>query len=137
MASHLSIVGLYLLGLYVMIRLGFVLPWVAIDAPERLAASWRATRGNGLRIIATGVMAGLPLLALLFIAGILLVLTFPESTVQLQTGQLSSRLFWIDFAITQILSFSYYAVSTAALAEAFCQRTGWVSDRQDILERFD
>jgi hypothetical protein len=128
---------LYLSAVYLNLRFIFVFLWIASDGPGRLRASWRATRKNGLRLLIITLATGVPLLLVLAVAGTLLVVLFPEYALDSEAGEAEGWVHWIDVAITQILLFINYGVSGAALAQAFCLLTGWVSNRGELLERFE
>jgi hypothetical protein len=130
-------VVLYLVGSYFWVRFAFVFPWIALDAPERLVASWRATRRNGLRILIAIVLVGLPLLLPLFAFGALLSLLAPDLATALEEGRIEGALWWVLLAGSQVLLFLYYALSTAVLARAFSDLTGWLRHLNELLERFE
>lgn len=128
---------LYVIGLYLCLRFGLVFPWIALDAPERLGASWRATRGNGLRILIAVVLVGLPLLLPLFAFGAVLGVVTPDLGAALMEGTIEGAMWWGLLAAGQVLLYLYYALSSAVLAHAFCALTGWTSNRSALLERFE
>jgi len=129
--------AMYILGVYFYLRLGFVLLFVAVDAPQRLGDSWRLTRGNGIRLLLILVLSLLPLLAIPFVAGIAIVLAFPESSAQVETGGLTGWALWLDVFFTQLMLFCFYGVSAAALAQAFCHLSGWSRQRDELYQRFE
>ncbi|WP_299623162.1 hypothetical protein [Pelagibius sp.] len=56
--------GMTVLWLYLLSRFSQMLPAAALDEALGARASWRATTGNGVRLLAAYLMAGLPALAL-------------------------------------------------------------------------
>jgi len=127
----------YLLASYLAVRFEFVFPWVALDAPERLGASWRLTRRNGLRILIAIGLAGLPLLLILFSLGILLAIFWPETAQQFESGHYEGALLWLVLITGNAFLFFFYALNCAILVRAFSVLTGWISDRRELLERFE
>jgi hypothetical protein len=135
--TYVLIGVLYLAAVYFNLRFVFVYLWIAVDAEGRLGASWRATRKNGLRLMIVVLAVGIPLLLVLIAGGTLLVLLSPEYAVEAEAGTADGWFSWIDMVLTQILLFAYYGVSGAALTRAFCILTGWMSNRGELLERFE
>jgi hypothetical protein len=135
--TYVLIGVLYLAAVYFNLRFVFVYLWIAVDAEGRLGASWRATRKNGLRLVIVVLAVGIPLLLVLIAGGTLLVVLFPEYAIEAEAGTADGWLAWVDMTLTQILLFAYYGVSGAALTQAFCILTGWVSNRGELLERFE
>lgn len=131
------VVVLYVVGVYFYLRLGFVLFFVAVDAPQRLSDSWRLTRGNGIRLLFILLLSLLPLLTIPFVAGIAIVLAFPESSAQVETGNLTGWALWLDVFFTQLMMFCFYGVSSAALVQAFCHLSGWSRERDELYQRFE
>lgn len=128
---------LYIIGSYLWARFAFVFPWIALDAPERLGASWRATRGNGLRIFIAATVVGLPLMLPLFAFGAVVGVVAPDLGAALMEGTTEGAMWWGLLGAGQVLLYLYYALSSAVLAHAFCALTGWTSNRGALLERFE
>ncbi|CAN0441005.1 unnamed protein product, partial [Ectocarpus fasciculatus] len=119
------IVAFYAFALYLGIRFGFTFLWIAIDAPQRLGTSWRATRKNGLRIaIAFGAVAA-PLFALFFVGGALTSIMSTDIASQLETGVYETWLFWILLILGNATFYLYYALACTVMARAFSALTGW------------
>ena len=129
--------AIYVVGIYFYLRLGFVLLFVAVDAPQRLGESWRLTRGNGMWLLLIILLSLLPLLTIPFIAGIAIVLAFPESSAQVESGSLTGWALWLDVFFTQLMLFCFYGVSSAALVQAFCHLSGWSRQRDELYQRFE
>lgn len=128
---------LYVVGGYLVVRFGLVFPWIALDLPERLGASWRVTRANGLRILIATVLVGLPLLLPLFAFGAVLGIVAPDLGAALMEETIEGAMWWGLLVAGQVLLYLYYALSSAVLAHAFCVLTGWTSNRSALLERFE
>ena len=133
----IATLALYLLATYLWARLSFICPWIAVDAPERFAASWRTTAGNALRLLFTIILVGLPFVLL---AGAVL---FILAMVGHNGGQPMGAIgqggvsFWVLLGIGNLLLYLYSALSCAVLAQAFCILTGWQRERRELLERFE
>ena len=128
---------LYVVGIYFSLRLGFVYLWIAVDAPERLDASWRRTRGNGLRLLLILFIVATPIVFLAFASLPLLATLSPESAFRLETNSATGVLLWTSVAVEQFITFLVYGLSAAAMVRAFSHLAGWSLDRREILERFD
>lgn len=128
---------LYFFGLYLSLRLNFSLLWIAVGAAGRFGESWRRTRKNGLRLLLVIALVSVPLLLIIGVAGAIIVVLNPESAAQVESGDLEGWPYWADIVITQVVLFLFYGISCAAIARAFCVLTGWISDRRELLERFD
>ena len=131
------VVILYGVGSYLWVRFGLVFLWITLDAPERLGASWRSTSGNGLRILVVLALVGLPLLLPLFGFGIVLGVVAPELGAQFENSTLEGAPLWVALVAGNALLYLYYALSCAVLARAFGVLTGWISNRNELLERFE
>lgn len=139
-APHLlgaMMIVLYFIGSYLCVRFGFVFAWIALDARERLGASWHATRGNGLRILIATVIVGLPLLLPLFVFGAVLGIVAPDLAIAWEEGRIEGAWWWVLLAGGQVLLYLYYALSSAVLMHAFCLLTGRASNLSELLERFE
>lgn len=88
-------------------------------AAGRFGESWRRTRKNGLRLLVVIVLASVPLLLNVGVAGVVIVELYPESVAQVEAGELEGRLSWADIVITQVLLFLFYGISCGAIAQAF------------------
>jgi len=128
---------LYVLGLYVSLRISFCLLWITVGLPGRIGESWRHTRKNGLRLLLVMVILCLPLVLLLGAVGVIIAVLHPESMTQIETGGLEGSAGWLDLVATQVALFFFYGVSCGAFVQAFGVLTGWISDRRELLERFE
>lgn len=129
---------LYLLGVYLSLRIGFSRLWIAVGATGRFGDSWRRTRKNGLRLLLAVGLLSLPLFVVVAAAGTLIVVFSPETAAQIEeSGKFEGWPRWADIVITQAGLFFFYGISCGALVRAFCVLTGWVSNREELLERFE
>lgn len=131
------IIAFYAFALYLGIRFGFAFLWIAINAQQRLKASWRATRKNGLRILIAFGAVGIPLLALFFAGGVLASIISTDIAFQLETGVYDNWLFWVMLISENVALYLYYALACTVMAQAFAILTGWNTGQREILERFD
>ncbi|WP_193366573.1 hypothetical protein [Pelagibius marinus] len=127
----------YVLAIYLCTRFILVYPWIAVDAPERLTASWRATAGNGLRLIFAILLAGIPLLVTAGIIIVVVVVVFHGDAQQINIAAQQGLMPWVSNAIGNLLVYIFYALSCGVTAYAFSALTGWQGDRRELLERFD
>ena len=132
-----ALLALFVLGVYLSLRFGFVYLWIAVDAPQRLRASWRRTRGNGLRLLVILFIIAAPAFLVSAASAPLLSLLSPQSTASLLTDGPTGLLLWANLAVEQFITFLLYGLSAAAMVRAFSHLTGWSLDRRDILERFE
>jgi hypothetical protein len=135
-AVGLAFLLLYAVVTYLILRFNFVFTWIATDQPARLKASWRATSGNGLRLLIAVVLADLPTF-LGIIALVAMLSPFAAGTsapvmVTLQNPAQISLLLG-----TAVLLLASMAVSTSIVAQAFSLCTNWQSNRDELLERFE
>lgn len=128
---------LYALGIYLGARFSFAFLWIATDAPQRLGASWRTTRKNGLRLIIALCLVAVPPLLLLFGIGALATIFAPEIAAQIEAGEFEGWVFWAVLLVGNVLLYLYYAVTCTVLVHAFSVLTGWNAVPQEILERFE
>lgn len=128
---------LFFVAAYLGVRLQFVLVWLAIDAPGRLAASWRLSRGNGFRLLWAMMLIFAPFVIALFVFGVTLAALDHESAALFESGAFQSQYFWTNIVVELAFTYAITAVSAAALIKAFSLLTGWVGDQQSILERFE
>lgn len=117
-----------LVMLYVMLRLGFVLPAVAVDERYGLAESWRHTAGQGFRLVGAMVFAvaplALPLVLLFLIAG---AEAPPDEAAGPETQQQVSL--GATIAIQVIVTALIYlltAITVSVISVAFRACTGWI-----------
>jgi hypothetical protein len=110
----LASVGYGLLAIYGLGRLGLAFAALSIDRPLGFAASWRLTRGEGLRILAIYVLVGLGWLVVTYVFSTLArVLSLGEAAPY-------SLLF-----INAVLSSALIAVVVTINALLFRQLSGW------------
>ncbi|MFQ5773726.1 MAG: hypothetical protein ACE5GS_04355 [Kiloniellaceae bacterium] len=129
-----------LVGLpYLMMRLSFVFPAVAVDEAYGLAHSWAHTRGQGFRLLAVIFVTALPMVALIWAVGwILGVYVLPDpGIIAGQEGVPTERALLDFFAqnavsilfaqfVLAALSYVLMALVVSAISLAFRIATGWV-----------
>jgi hypothetical protein len=134
--AGLAFLLLFVAATYLILRLSFVFAWIAIDQPAGLMASWRATAGNGLRLLIAVTLADLPV----FLGIIILMVILgppaegPSAPVLLtlqDPGQVALLLG------TALLILAWMAVNASIVAQAFGLCTDWQSNRDELLERFE
>lgn len=130
-AVTIIIFGIYYVGLpYLILRLSFVLPAIAVDESYGLGHSWGHTRRQGLRIYLLVVSVVLPMKFMLWGFAFGLERGFPAET---GTGGLIDAggdrgylgLFLWDFAYP-LLEFLPVALFISAISIGFRTCTGWV-----------
>ena len=124
---------------YMIMRLSFVLPAVAVDETYRLAHAWTHTRGQGFRLIGLMILTAVPIIAVSWVLGRILGLVFlgdltmpggaegapPEAVMQdFAAGNTASIIVFqfIMIAVNYLLT----ALMVSAISIAFRSCTGWV-----------
>ncbi len=124
---------------YMIMRLSFVLPAVAVDETYRLAHAWTHTRGQGFRLIGLMILTAVPMVAVSWALGGILGLVFlgdltmpagtegapPEAVMQdFAAGNTASIIVFqfIMIAVNYLLT----ALMVSAISIAFRSCTGWV-----------
>lgn len=117
--------ALYLLFLYVSLRVSFVYAAVAVDESYGLAIAWRHTRGISFALfIVVGLAAMLPWQLFCWVLG---------EAIEADPGT-AFALGWLWHAALWVLEALYLAI----IAIAFRSCTGWVpAPDQRVLERFE
>lgn len=140
---------LYLLLLYISLRLALVFPAVSVDQRLGLAGSWRMTRGNSLRFFAAMILIVLPVIAAVMIFGSFLTGLFvstldvgePGGGLVGQDGSLNVGAMVLFFGPTMIFSLAVqyiaFALVAAAVAKVYAQFSGWSEASEEVLKRFD
>ena len=124
---------------YMMMRLSFVFPAVAVDEAYRLVHAWSHTRGQGFRLIGLVILTAVPMIAASWALGGILGLAFlgdltmltgtegvpPEAVTQdFVAGNT------VPFIVLQLImvAFNYLltALMVTAISIAFRRCTGWV-----------
>ncbi len=124
---------------YMMMRLSFVFPAVAVDEAYRLAHAWTHTRGQGFRLIGLMLLTALPMVAVSWALGgilglaILGNLTMPTGTegappeAMMQDFMAENAAPFIVFQlIMATVNYLFTAVMVSAISIAFRSCTGWV-----------
>ncbi len=124
---------------YMMMRLSFVFPAVAVDETYRLAHAWTHTRGQGFRLIGLMLLTALPLIAVSWaLAGILGLPFFGDPTVPTGTEGAPPEAVMQDFVAENAAPFVVFqlimvavgylltALMVSAISIAFRSCTGWV-----------
>ncbi len=128
----LLLMFMLLFGTYVVLRLSFVFPAVAVDESYRFADSWRHTKGQGLRLMAAMFLALLPAMA-----GIMIILQFLLNVMGPLSGPATSMEPGADGSfimgptaqlIDLVLRYLLIALSLSVISTAFRTCTGWVPD---------
>ena len=124
---------------YMMMRLSFVFPAVAVDEAYRLTHAWTHTRGQGLRLIGLMILTAVPMVAASWALGGILGLAFlgdltmptatqgapPEAAMQdFVAGHT------VPFIVLQLImvavNYLLTALMVTAISIAFRSCTGWV-----------
>ncbi len=124
---------------YMISRLSFVFPAVAVDEAYRLAHAWTHTRGQGFRLIGLMILTALPMIVAYWVLGGILGLAFlgdltmptgtegvpPEAVMQDFVAENA-----IPFIVFQLImvavSYLLTALMVSAISIAFRSCTGWV-----------
>ena len=113
---------------YVMMRLSFVFPAVAVDEAYRLKHSWTHTKGQGLRLLGALFLTAIPVLALAWVVSALFgVLPFAEPEAQLGAviAEHSAAIF-VSQVVVVALNYVLMALVVSVISMAFRSCTGWV-----------
>ncbi len=106
--------------LYVVLRLSFVLPAVAVDESYGLADSWRQTKGQGWRMLFAMLLAFLPLWLVQFMA--LNLWETEVSTTGPEPGTIDTFAFALVMLVLKYLGVGLY-VTLVSIAFRTC--SGW------------
>ncbi len=128
----LLLMFLLLFGTYVILRLSFVFPAVAVDESYSFADSWRHTRNQGLRLMAAMFLTLLPAMAGVMIIGQFRLNVVPPNMdpgapVVPDAGD-PAAFGPVAQAIELVLRYILIALSLGVLSTAFRTCTGWVPD---------
>lgn len=112
--GYAAMIALMLVGFYLYLRLGLVLPAITVDHPYRLAQSWRDTVGCGFQLLVATVAAVLPILVVqqIFFA------------LALGIGLVSAAPYAVAFLGT-VPTYVWSAAATTMIALVFRRRTDW------------
>lgn len=117
----LLLMFMLLLATYLVLRLSFVFPAVAVDERYGFADSWRHTKDQGLPLLAAMFLTLIPaMLGMLMILQFLLVFVAADSSAA-EPGALAR-------AIDLVLRYVIIALSLSVLSIAFKVCTGWIPD---------
>ena len=136
--SAVLVTGALILA-YVMMRLSFVFPAVAVDEAYRLRHSWTHTKGQGLRLLGALLLTAIPMLALLWTASALFgAFLFtepaapagqgsaaPEAQVEAFFAENSLAIF-VSQVVLAALNYVLMALVVSVVSIAFRTCTGWV-----------
>ncbi len=124
---------------YMIMRLSFVFPAVAVDETYRLSHAWTHTRGQGFRLIGLTILTAVPMVAVSWVLGRILGLVFlGDLTLPAGTEGAPPEAVMQDFAVGNTGSFIVFqlimiavnylltALMVAAISIAFRSCTGWV-----------
>ena len=136
--SVVLIAGTLILA-YVMMRLSFVFPAVAVDEAYRLRHAWTHTKGQGLRLLAAVLVTAIPMLALIWalsalFGAFLFVETgaapdqysaAPEALMESIIAENFLAIF-ISQVVMAALNYVLMALLVSVVSIAFRTCTGWV-----------
>ena len=125
---------------YVILRLSFVFPAVAVDEAYGLGHAWAHTRGQGLRLLAAVTLTALPMLALIwFVATEFGLVVIPEIEVPAGQGAPppdpaaedapapgAQSMMLAEFVLAAI-NYVLMALLVSVISIAFRTCTGWVA----------
>ncbi len=124
---------------YMIMRLSFVFPAVAVDETYRLAHAWTHTRGQGFRLIGLMIITAVPMIAVSWALGGILGLAFlgdltmptgtegaaPEATMQDFMAENAAAFVLIQLIMVAV-NYLLAALMVSAISIAFRSCTGWV-----------
>ncbi len=124
---------------YVMMRLSFVFPAVAVDEAYRLKHSWIHTKGQGLRLLGALLLTAIPMLALVWVVSALFgAILFtetgapagqgsaaPEAQMEVVMAESSVAVF-VSRMVMAALVYVLMALVVSVISIAFRTCTGWV-----------
>jgi hypothetical protein len=120
----LLLMFMLLLATYVILRLSFVFPAVAVDEGYGFAEAWRHTKDQGLRLMAAMFLTLIPAML-----GILVILQFLLTIASAVSGAADpSALGPVAQVIDLVLRYVIIALSLSVISIAFKVCTGWVAD---------
>ncbi len=122
---------------YVMMRLSFVFPAVAVDENYRLRHAWTHTKGQGLRLLGAAIVAAVPMVAVIWAVSALLgALLFVEAAPGQDAlpGEADMAAFLdanlgaivLTQAVTAAINYVLMALMVSVISIAFRTCTGWV-----------
>ncbi len=124
---------------YMISRLSFVFPAVAVDEAYRLAHAWTHTRGQGFRLIGLMILTALPMIVAYWVLGGILGLAFlGDLTMPTGTEGVPPEAVMQDFVAENAIPFIVFqlimvainylltALIVSAISIAFRTCTGWV-----------
>ncbi|MCH6587780.1 MAG: hypothetical protein IH805_05650 [Proteobacteria bacterium] len=124
---------------YMIMRLSFVFPAVAVDEAYRLAHAWTHTRGQGFRLIGLMILTALPMIVAYWVLGGILGLAFlGDLTMPMGTEGVPPEAVMQDFVAGSTAPFIVFqlimtavgylltALMVSAISIAFRSCTGWV-----------
>ena len=124
------VTGAFILA-YVMMRLSFVFPAVAVDETYRLKHSWTHTKGQGLRLLGALLLTAIPMLALVWVVSALFgAFLFtepaaPEAQMEAVIAENSVAIF-VSQMVVVALNYGLMALVVSVISIAFRTCTGWV-----------
>ncbi len=128
--SVVLIAGTLILA-YVMMRLSFVFPAVAVDEAYRLKHSWTHTKGQGLRLLGALLLTAIPMLALVWVVSALFgAFLFtepaaPEAQMEAVIAE-NSVAIYVSQMVMVALNYGLMALVVSVISIAFRTCTGWV-----------
>jgi hypothetical protein len=134
--SVVLFVGALILA-YVMMRLSFVFPAVAVDEAYRLRHAWTHTKGQGLRLLAAVLVTAVPMLALMWALSELFGGFLVEPEIAGQEGMSREAkveafieenfvTLFVSQLVIAALNYVLMALLVSVVSIAFRTCTGWV-----------
>ncbi len=116
---------------YVMMRLSFVFPAVAVDEAYRLKHSWTHTKGQGLRLLGALILTAIPILTLVGVVSALFGdfpfadPAAPEAGMEAVIAENPVAIF-VSPVVMMVLNYLLMALMVSVISIAFRTCTGWV-----------
>ncbi len=116
---------------YVMMRLSFVFPAVAVDEAYRLKHSWTHTKGQGLRLLGALILTAIPILTLVGVVSALFGdfpfadPAAPEAGMEAVIAENPVAIF-VSPVVMMVLNYLLMALVVSVISIAFRTCTGWV-----------
>ena len=127
--------GMFLAWCYLLGRISLLLPAMAVDGSMGPRAAWRSTAGNGLRLLAAYMLAGLPILVVYGLSVVLLL--WGEIGGGWAAGLSDSLERAVSGLVISVLRLAAVALLATVAAEVYRDLTGHPPRHGGIPERFD
>lgn len=123
LGALMAILIALLLAIYVMLRLSFVFPAVAVDESYGLGDAWRHTRGQGLRLM---LVMFLTLAPVTLVGWMLIAILVAPFTGPPGAGSVAVSGGVIAYTLGTALGYLSLALSLTVISSAFRICTGWI-----------